>query len=227
VVQEAIGDEPTAVYSAIGDEPTVVYSAIGAAASAAGGGESRRSQFTKRAVKGAALVAGLIAVPAVAIAVQHNHDTSVNPANVTQSPTPPSTIGRRITSTTTLPAVSILAPPTESSPAPGRALVQDPTTIYEAPTTATAPPMPPPTDTSTSVGPTVRTSNVFTPPPVRTATAPSQTVTLPPTVPSQPTAPSQPSGGSTGAPSPGGRNIRTPVESLQPVEPTFGDGAIG
>ncbi len=220
--------DPAPIHDAIGDEPTTVHSAIGGAAIAAGDGESGRGRFIKRAVTGAALVAGLIALPAVAIAVQHNHDTSVNPANVTQSPASPSAINRRVTPTTTLPAVSILAPPTESNPVPGPGAVPNPTTIDEAPRTATAPPpMPAPSDTPTSVGPTVRTSQVFTPPPAQTETETPQTVTLRPTVPSQQIQPTAPSGPSTAAPSPGGRSIRTPVESLQPVEPTFSDGAIG
>jgi RNA polymerase sigma factor (sigma-70 family) len=223
------GSGATRVQDAIGDEPTDVYSTIGTQANAAARSESGRGRFAKRAMAGAALVAGLIAVPAVAIAMQHNRDTTVNPANVTRSPTSPSAIDRRITPSTTLPAFSIIAPPTESSLAPRRVVVQDPTTNYEAPATVTAPPSAP-ADTSTSVGPTVRTSKVFTPPPVQTPTAPEQTMSLVPTAPSQqsqPTAPTQPSGGSTGAPSPGGRNIRTPVESLEPVVPTFGDGTIG
>jgi RNA polymerase sigma factor (sigma-70 family) len=222
------GSNATLVQDAMGTEPTVVMSAIGAAPSASTGGESRRRRYTRRAVTGAALVAGLIAVPGVAIAVQHNHETSVNPANMTQSPTPTSAIGRRVTPTTTLPAVSIMAPPPESGPPPERVVVQDPTITYEAPATVTAPPpKPPPTDTVTSVGPTVRTSKVITPPQVQTPTAPEQTVTLEPTAASEPSQTSQPTGGSTLAPSPGGRNIRTPPTSLQTVEPTFGDGAIG
>jgi RNA polymerase sigma factor (sigma-70 family) len=220
------GSDATLVRDAIGAAPTAVESAIGAAPSTAVDGESRRSRFTKRAVKGAALVAGLIAVPAVAIAVQHNHDTSVNPVNVTQPTTPPSAIGRRATPTTTLSAVPVMAPPTESNPPPERVVVQDPTITNVAPVTATAPP--PLAGTSTSVGPTMRTSTVFTPPSVQTPTEPVQTVTLQPTAPSQPSQPIQPSGGSTGAPPTGRRTVQMPVETLQSVTPSGGgDGAIG
>ena len=208
-------------------EATVVQVATTDAASGATDGQSNR--FPRRAVTGAALLAGLIAVPAVAIAVQYNHDTSVAPANVTQTSTPPGAIERQATPTTPVAAVPIVAPPPESGPAPGRVLVQDPTMTYEAPATVTMPPpKSAPADTSTSVGPTLRTSEVFTPPRISTPIAPPPTLTIEPTAPSEPSPPSPPGGGSTGAPpSPGGRGlIHPPVESLQPVAPTFGDGQI-
>jgi RNA polymerase sigma factor (sigma-70 family) len=204
-------------------EATVVHHAIGAGPNAietAGDGESGRSRFTKRAVMGAALVAGLLAVPAVAIAVQHNHDTSVNPANVTKSTTPPSVIGGRATPTTTLPAASVVAPPSESGPPPGRVVVGDPTITYQAPATVTAPPT---ARTSANVAPTVPTSNVLTPPQLQTPTAPTQTVTLQPTAPSEQI---QPSDGSTIPTSPGRRAPQMPLESLQPANPSGGDGAL-
>jgi RNA polymerase sigma factor (sigma-70 family) len=203
-------------------DATLVQVATGASAGVGG-----RNRFSRRVVTGAALVAGLIAVPAVAIAVQHNHETSVTPANVTQTSTPPSAIGRRATPTTAVPAVPISAPPPESSPPPERVNGGDPTITQDAPATVTAP-QPPPTDGSTYVGPTVQPSEVFTPPPIRTPTVPPRTVmTAEPTAPSQPSPPSPPSDGSTGAPSPGGRNIRPPVGSLQPIETTFPDGPVG
>jgi RNA polymerase sigma factor (sigma-70 family) len=204
-------------------EATVVEKTVRMAPSTPGDGESRRSRFAKRAVTGAALVAGLIAVPAVAIAVQHNHDTSVNPANVTKLTTPPSAIGRSVTPTTTLPAVSVVAPPTESGPPPGRVVVQDPTSTYEAPATVTAPPQPPPPQNSTRVAPTEQTSNVFTPPQLQPPTEPTQSVTLQPIAPSEQL---QPSDGSTGPTSPGRRMPQMPTESLQPAGPSGGDGAL-
>ena len=209
-------------------EATVVQVSLGEAPSAVDDAAGGRNRFTQRAVKGAALVAGLMAVPAVAIAVQHNHDTSVTPVNnVTQTSTPPGAIGRQATPTSSLPAVQIVAPSTESSSPPERATVQAPPTTYEAPATVTTPPpKSPPTEESTSVGPTVQTNEVFTPPQIHTPTMPPpETVTLEPTAPTAPSPPSQPGGGST-VPSPGGRNLRPPVESLQPVEPTFPDGTI-
>jgi RNA polymerase sigma factor (sigma-70 family) len=204
-------------------EATVVEKTVRMSPSTPGDGESRRSRFAKRAVTGAALVAGLIAVPAVAIAVQHNHDTSVNPANVTKLTTPPSAIGRSVTPTTTLPAVSVVAPPTESGPPPGRVVVQDPTSTYEAPATVTAPPQPPPPQNSTSVAPTAQTSNVFTPPQLQPPTEPTQSVTLQPIAPSEQL---QPSDGSTSPTSPGRRMPQMPTESLQPAGPSGGDGAL-
>jgi RNA polymerase sigma factor (sigma-70 family) len=220
------GAEATVVMRTIASEPTVVMHTIAADRSASGDGEGRRSRFTRRAVAGAGLIAGLIAVPAVAIAVQHNHETSVNPANVIQSSVSPSTIARRVTPTTALPAVSIAAPPTESSPPPARVVEHDPTITYEAPATVTAPPQPTGAAASPSVGPTTRTSKVFTPPPVNTQT-PQEILTLTPTAPSEAIQPNPPSGGSTSAPSPGGRNIRTPPTSLEPLQPDFGDSGDG
>jgi hypothetical protein len=222
------GAEATVVMRTIASEPTVVMHTL-AARSASGDGEGRGSRFTRRAVAGAGLIAGLIAVPAVAIAVQHNQETSVNPANVIQSSVSPSTIARRVTPATTLPAVSIAAPPTESSPPPARVVEHDPTITYEAPATVTAPPQPTGAGASPSVGPTTRTSKVFTPPPVNTQT-PQEIPTLTPTAPTEAIQPNPPSGGSTIAPSPGGRNIRTPPTSLEPLQPDFGgsgDGPVG
>jgi RNA polymerase sigma factor (sigma-70 family) len=202
---------------------TVVEKTVRIAPSTPGDGESQPSRFAKRAVTGAALVAGLIAVPAVAIAVQQNHDTSVTPVNVTNSTTPPSAIGRSVTPTTSLPAVSAVAPPTESGPPPGRVIVQDPTTTYEAPATVTAPPQPPPAQNSTSVAPTVQTSKVFTPPQLQPPTEPTQSVTLQPIAPTEQL---QPSDGSTGPASPGRRMPQMPTESLQPAVPSGGDGPL-
>jgi RNA polymerase sigma factor (sigma-70 family) len=215
------GSDPAPQHS--DSEVTVVEKTVRISPSTPGDGESGRSRFAKRAVTGAALVAGLIAVPAVAIAVQHNHDTSVTPANVTKVTTPPSAIGRSVTPTTTLPAVSVVASPTESGPPPGRVVVQDPTITYDAPATVTAPPQPPPAQNSTSVAPPVQTSHVFTPPQLQTPTEPTQSVTLEPITPTEQI---QPSDGSTGPTSPGRRFPQMPTESLQPVDPSGGDGAL-
>jgi RNA polymerase sigma factor (sigma-70 family) len=201
-------------------EATVVEKTVRLEPNTPANGESRRNRFAKRAVTGAALVAGLIAVPAVAIAVQHNHETSVKPVNVTNSTTSPSAIGRSVTPTTTPPAV---APSTESGPPPGRVVVQDPTATFEAPATVTAPPQPPPAQNSTSVGPTAQTSNVFTPPQVQTPTEPTRPVTPEPIAPSEQL---QPSDGSTGPASPGRRMPQMPTETLQPAEPSGGDGPL-
>jgi RNA polymerase sigma factor (sigma-70 family) len=205
-----------------GSEITVVLNETGMASDAPDDGESRRTRVTKRVVAGTALVAGLIAVPAVAVAVQHNHETSVTPADVTTATTPPSAIGRRATPTTTLPAASVMAPPPESGPPPVRVVVQDPSMTYDAPATVTASP-PPPARTSTSVAPTVRTSSVFTPPQVQTPTLPTRTETLQPIAPTEQT---PPSGGGTGAPSSGRRSVQMPTVTLQPVAPSGGDGPL-
>jgi RNA polymerase sigma factor (sigma-70 family) len=188
------GSDATLAHTAIDATPSVVETAIGAAPTATPDDGGRRRRFTGRVVKGAALVAGLIAVPAVVIGLQHQgHDVPVNPA-VTDSPAPPTAIGRSVGPTTTFPAVPVMAPPTESSAAPVPIVVPDPvTTPYEPPaakTTEAPSPSAPPTNTMT----TVMSTPVSAPPRSYSPTAPSQTP------PAQ--QPSQPTGGSTGSPSP-------------------------
>ena len=188
------GSDATLVQSAVGAAPSAVASAIGAAPPAAPDGAGRRRKLTRRVVQGAALVAGLIAIPAVAIAVQNHHDVPVNPANVTESPSPPTAANRPSSPSPTPTVLPMLPPPAESSTVPVPALVPTPVTT-QPPVTTTAPPIQ--SDPSTppaSTGPIVRSGPVFAPTPVQPPWVPGQ-----PT-PVQPTSP--PSGGSTGQPSP-------------------------
>jgi RNA polymerase sigma factor (sigma-70 family) len=218
LVQSAIGAEPSVVESAIGAEPSAVESAVGASPTVAPDGEGRRRLFTRRAVKGAALVAGLLAVPAVAIAVQHNAGVSVNPANVTQSPSaPPTSIGRSAPPTTTPTAVPIMAPPIEPTPAPTSVNDQAPVTTTQPPAATTTEP---PGNSTTSPGPTVTRTTVQSSP-----TATPTRIQLPP-LPGQTVQPSPPSG-STGSPSPTKVKPPLPIAPQQPITVNPGGGGSG
>jgi RNA polymerase sigma factor (sigma-70 family) len=209
------GSDATLVETAIGAAPSAVATAIGAAPSAAADGEGRRRKLTRRVVKGAALVAGLIAVPAVAIAVQH-HDVPVNPVSVTDTPSPQSAANRPSSPSSTPNILGVLPPPAESSAVPVPVVV--PVTTTEAPVTTVPPGQSDPAAPPVSAGPIVRSSPVFTPTRVPFPTVSGQPVPVQPT-----SQPSPPSGGSTGTPSPT-KIIHPPVVPPKSIGPSGGSG---
>ena len=215
---EHTGPDATLVQTAIGAAPSAVETAIGAMPSAAPDGEGRRRKLTRPVVKGAALVAGVIAVSAVALAVQH-HDVAVNPANVTDTPSPTSAANRPSSPSSTPTAVPILPPPAESSAVPVPVVVPNPVTTTQAPVpTAPPPPQSAPSTPPASTGPIVRSSPVFAPPSLQPPRVPVEPVPVQP--------PSQPSGGTTSQPPPP-KSPRPPVVGPLPVQQGGGSGSGG